>query len=205
MSRRLCHAGALQSCNPDRVVLKRIVLSGYPVRVHKKKAVVRWMFHNPDDVRWFRPLELWTKSGLRGRIKVRTSTSLYRWRCTCSHVGVSERRRVQWVIISYSYQVSICEVHYVEPGTVSCMLNKMTALWLISPLRCWVGCNMCCIAAGNDWWILTAAAAQEPVGTHGAMKCIFDGTVTQQDAVCVSLYKRVYPKWPEDMQFAWSQ
>lgn len=68
-------AGSLRNCDPDRVVLKRIVLSGYPVRVHKKKAVVRWMFHNPDDVRWFRPLELWTKQGLRGRIKVCLSSS----------------------------------------------------------------------------------------------------------------------------------
>lgn len=66
----LVGTGALKSCNPDRVVLKRIVLSGYPVKVTKKKAVVRWMFHNPDDVRWFRPLDLWTKHGLRGRIKV---------------------------------------------------------------------------------------------------------------------------------------
>ncbi len=63
-------AGSLRSCNPDRVVLKKITLSGYPVKVHKKKAVVRWMFHSPDDVRWFRPLELWTKHGRRGRIKV---------------------------------------------------------------------------------------------------------------------------------------
>ena len=62
--------GTLRSCDPDRLVLKKIVLSGYPVKVHKKKAVVRWMFHNPEDVRWFKPLELWTKYGRRGRIKV---------------------------------------------------------------------------------------------------------------------------------------
>lgn len=38
------------------------------MRVHKTRAVVRLMFFNPDDVRWFKPLELWTKSGRRGRI-----------------------------------------------------------------------------------------------------------------------------------------
>lgn len=66
-----CHsrAGALRSCDPDRLVIKKVVLSGYPVKVHKKKAFVRWMFFGPEDVRWFRPVELWTKHGRRGRIK----------------------------------------------------------------------------------------------------------------------------------------
>ena len=107
----LAATGALKDCNPDRVVLKKIVLSGYPVKAHKGKAVVRWMFHTPEDVRWFRPVELWTKQGRRGRIR-------------------------------------------------------------------------------------------EPVGTHGTMKCIFDGPIGQQDGVCMSLYKRAYPKWPKDMTFA---
>ena len=103
----LALSGSLVKCDPDRIILKRINLTGYPLKVHKRKAVVRWMFHNPDDVRWFRPLELWTKHGRRGRIT-------------------------------------------------------------------------------------------EPVGTHGAMKCLFDVPIMQHDTVCASLYKRMYPKFPSD-------
>lgn len=66
---RLVATGALKSVNPDRVVLKKIVLTGYPVRVHKKRATVKHMFYNPEDVRWFKPLEIYTKYGRRGRIK----------------------------------------------------------------------------------------------------------------------------------------
>ncbi|WZY93460.1 hypothetical protein YC2023_065789 [Brassica napus] len=80
----------------------------YPQRVSKMKASVRYMFHQPEDVRWFKPVEVWTKCGRRGRVK-------------------------------------------------------------------------------------------EPLGTHGAMKCIFNGVVQQHDVVCMNLYKRAYPKWPERM------
>eukprot|EP00892_Ulva_mutabilis_P004765 jgi/Ulvmu1/2660/UM014_0116.1 len=107
---QLIATGSVEDCNPDRIVLKRVVLTGYPVKVHKKKAVVRYMFFNPDDVKWFAPLEVWTKYGRRGRIK-------------------------------------------------------------------------------------------ESLGTHGAMKCVFDSPVPQHDSVCLALYKRVYPKWPQDLTF----
>ncbi|CAH2036277.1 unnamed protein product [Thlaspi arvense] len=100
--------GSLKSIEPNKIILKKIILTGYPQRVSKMKASVRYMFHNPEDVRWFKPVEVWSKCGRRGRVK-------------------------------------------------------------------------------------------EPVGTHGAMKCVFNGVVQQHDVVCMNLYKRAYPKWPERM------
>lgn len=98
--------GSLRSIDPDRIILKRIILTGYPQRVSKLKSSVRYMFHNPEDVKWFKPVEVRSKCGLRGRVK-------------------------------------------------------------------------------------------EPVGTHGAMKCVFNGVLQQYDTVCMNLHKRVFPKWPE--------
>lgn len=66
---QLVATGSLASVDVDRIVLKKVMLTGYPVRVHKRTAVIKHMFYDPTDIAWFRPAELTTKLGLTGHIK----------------------------------------------------------------------------------------------------------------------------------------
>ena len=54
--------------DPLRVALKRCVLSGLPLRAHKRKAVIKQMFYNPEDVAYFKPAQLVTKHGITANI-----------------------------------------------------------------------------------------------------------------------------------------
>lgn len=36
----------------------QVILTGHPIRVRKKFAVVKHMFYDPMDVRWFKPAEM---------------------------------------------------------------------------------------------------------------------------------------------------
>jgi pre-rRNA-processing protein TSR1 len=65
--RLACFGGALPP-NPDTLLLKRAVLTGRVAVIHKKQIVVKYMFFNDEDVKWFQPVDLYTKFGRRGKI-----------------------------------------------------------------------------------------------------------------------------------------
>lgn len=67
-NQQLVATGSLVDANADRLILKKILLTGFPSRVNKRWATVKYMFYNPEDIKWFQPAPLYTKHGLQGHI-----------------------------------------------------------------------------------------------------------------------------------------
>jgi pre-rRNA-processing protein TSR1 len=61
----------------NRVIAKRVILTGHPYKINKRVVTVRYMFFNDGDVRWFKSLPLWTRRGRSGFIKESLGTHGY--------------------------------------------------------------------------------------------------------------------------------
>eukprot|EP01120_Amphizonella_sp_Union-15-10_P010939 TRINITY_DN4544_c0_g1_i2.p1 TRINITY_DN4544_c0_g1~~TRINITY_DN4544_c0_g1_i2.p1 ORF type:complete len:793 (-),score=198.76 TRINITY_DN4544_c0_g1_i2:53-2431(-) len=82
---KIVATGSILDINPDRLIIKRIVLTGRPFKINKNRVVMRDMFHNPEDVNWFKPVQLWTKYGRVGEIKESLGTH---GKCKCFFEGI---------------------------------------------------------------------------------------------------------------------
>lgn len=70
----LIGTSSIATVSPSLLLLKRLTVTGRIRRVHKRTVVIHKMFWNADDVRFFQPVELRTKSGARGQIKHNVGT-----------------------------------------------------------------------------------------------------------------------------------
>lgn len=69
--------GTFLNCDHTRVLAERAVLTGHPVKIHKRLVTVRYMFFNREDINWFKAVPLFTKSGRTGFIKESLGTHGY--------------------------------------------------------------------------------------------------------------------------------
>lgn len=73
----LIATGTVLPPSTNRIIAKRIILTGHPYKIHKKLVTVRYMFFNAEDVEYFKALQLWTRRGRSGFIKETLGTHGY--------------------------------------------------------------------------------------------------------------------------------
>lgn len=74
---KMISSGNIHLSDAKKIILKKIVLTGYPIKIKKRKAVIRYMFFTPSDIHYFKPVQLSTKNGLRGHITESLGTHGY--------------------------------------------------------------------------------------------------------------------------------
>jgi pre-rRNA-processing protein TSR1 len=74
---KLVATGTSLPPSTNRIIAKRIILTGHPYKINKNVVTVRYMFFNDTDIRWFKSLPLWTKRGKSGFIKESLGTHGY--------------------------------------------------------------------------------------------------------------------------------
>ncbi|KAH7090179.1 hypothetical protein FB567DRAFT_438134, partial [Paraphoma chrysanthemicola] len=74
---RLVATGTSLPPSSNRIIAKRIILTGHPYKINKRIVTVRYMFFHDGDVKWFKSLPLWTKRGRSGFIKESLGTHGY--------------------------------------------------------------------------------------------------------------------------------
>ena len=64
----------------------QVILTGHPIRVRKKFAVVKHMFYDPMDVRWFKPAEMVSNDVFFIDMKNYTNSFFFRYKLFFSEV-----------------------------------------------------------------------------------------------------------------------
>lgn len=74
---KLVGSGTVLDANRKRILVKRVVITGQPFKIHKRIVTIRYMFFNPEDVLWFKAVPLFTEQGRTGYIKESLGTHGY--------------------------------------------------------------------------------------------------------------------------------
>ncbi len=130
----LLAAGSLMEANPNRLLIKRIVLTGHPVHCMRRFAVVRFMFFNADDIRWFKPVEVWTKHGAPAQTSGHRDRCLQvtdpiapvraRYRPGGPHSGASRHEGLHEVPLQRQHQATRCGLHVAVQAAVPAVARR---------------------------------------------------------------------------------